>query len=119
MIGAGFARLLRVESSCRFCYHLLRWQGAGGGRPGSGENQAAQLETRTRLERAGHPQWPYREFPGKSRLWRSLWRRNGYRPVYEPWVDEAGSNRSFVSPQAGEINDYELQNGERIHPRQR
>jgi hypothetical protein len=39
--------------------------GGGGGRPGSGENQAAQPETGTRLEWAGHPRRPYREFPGK------------------------------------------------------
>jgi len=37
------------------------------------------------------PERPYREFPGKWRLWRPLWRRNGPRgPVYESWVDEAG-----------------------------
>jgi hypothetical protein len=87
-----------------------------GGRPGSGENQAAPSEAPIRLERVGRPQRPYREFPGKSRLWRSLWRRNGQGPVYEPWVDEAGSSPSFVSPQAGEINDDALQNGVPARP---
>jgi len=47
---------------------------------------------------AGRPKRPYREFPGKGRLWRPLWRRNGPGPVYELRVDEAGSGRSFVSP---------------------
>jgi hypothetical protein len=61
---------------------------------------------------AGRPERPYREFPGKSRLWRSLWRRNGPRgPVYEPWVDEAGSGPSFISPRAGEMNDDAPRNG--------
>jgi len=31
--------------------------------------------------------------------------------VYESWVGEAGSGRSFVSPGMGEINDYAPQNG--------
>jgi len=42
---------------------------------------------------AGRPKRPYREFPGNLRLWRSLWRRNGHEPVYEPRVEEAGSGR--------------------------
>jgi len=49
------------------------------------------------LQRMGWPSWgrvarrPYREFPGKGRLGRLLWRRNGPGGlVYESWVDEAG-----------------------------
>ncbi len=45
----------------------------------------------------GHPQRPYRQFGGKSRLWRSLWRRNGPQgPVYEPRVVEAGRMKSSL-----------------------
>jgi hypothetical protein len=46
----------------------------------------------------GSPYGPYREFSGKLRLWRPLWRRNNFplagKLVYELWVVEAGSNRS-------------------------
>jgi putative transposase len=45
--------------------------------------------------RSGPPHGPYRQFGGKSRLWRSLWRRNGLLGlVYEPRVGEAGSGPS-------------------------
>ena len=62
--------------------------------------------------RAGPPDGLYREFPGKSRLWRLLWRRNGLpRLVYELWVAEAGSGPSSPSLWNGEIDDDGLRNG--------
>jgi hypothetical protein len=53
-----------VDSSCHILLSSASAAG-GSGRPGSGENQAAPSEAPIRLERAGHPQRPYREFPGK------------------------------------------------------
>jgi hypothetical protein len=79
-------------------YHLLQRRGRG--RPGSGENQAAQPETGTRLERAGRPQRSYREFPRKSRLLEIplAAERPLQGPAHEPRADEAGSGPSWASP---------------------
>ncbi len=53
------------------------------------------LNAAINLKKYGPPDGPYRQFGGKSRLRRSLWRRNSpLGLVYEPWVGEAGSGPS-------------------------